>query len=108
PPDAGVTVRPEAIRNIASRSLRPSAVAIGIGGAVTQDEAQRQLETLTAGWKAPGAISDIAPADAAPHTVADRSRTIDEPGYTTWIAIGHPIPKIAPADEAAVAVMTDV
>jgi len=108
PPDAGVTVRPEAIRHIASRSLRPSAVAIGIGGAVPRADAQRELETLTAGWKAPGATSDIAPSDAATKTAADRSRTIDEQGYTTWIAIGHPMPKIASADEAAVAVMTDL
>ena len=37
-----------------------------------------------------------------------RFRAIDEPGYTTWIAVGHPVPAIAAADEAAVAVMTDI
>ena len=36
---------------------------------------------------------------------SDRFRTIDEPGYTTWIAVGHPMPNISPADEAAVAVI---
>jgi predicted Zn-dependent peptidase len=108
PPDAGLTVRPEAIRHIASRTLRPSAVTIGIGGPVARDDARRALETLTAGWPAPRATSDIAPADAAPKNAADRSRTIDESGYTTWIAIGHPMPKIVPTDEAAVAVMTDL
>src|SRR5262245_29095231 len=108
PPDAGLTVRPDAIRQIASRTLCPSAVTIGIGGALPREDARRELETLTAGWRSPGPTSELAPADAAPKSAADRSRTIDERGYTTWIAIGHPTPKIAPADEAAVAVMTDV
>jgi predicted Zn-dependent peptidase len=35
-------------------------------------------------------------------------KLIDQPGYTTWLAVGHALPKIAPADEAAVAVMTDI
>ncbi len=109
PPEPGLTVQREAVRNLASRTLRPAVVAVGIGGGVTRENSQRELESLTAGWQAPGgATSDAAPAAVTPRTPADRSRLIDEPGYTTWIAVGHPVPKIAPADEAAVAVMTDV
>jgi predicted Zn-dependent peptidase len=37
-----------------------------------------------------------------------RFNTIDEPGYTTWVALGHSIPRIAPEHEAAVAVMTEI
>ena len=110
PLEPDVAVQREAVRTLAARMLGPAAVAIGIGGGVTRENAQRALESLTAGWPAPAAtIADATSGfSAAPNARENRSRLIDEPGYTTWIAVGHPIPKIAPADEAAVAVMTDV
>jgi predicted Zn-dependent peptidase len=108
PPDPGLTVRREAVHNLALRSLRPSAVTLGIGGGVTRASAQRELESLTAGWQAPATAADLAPADGIGTAASDRFRTIDEPGYTTWIAVGHPMPSISPADEAAVAVMTEI
>jgi hypothetical protein len=85
-----------------------SAVTLGIGGGVTRASAQRKLESLTAGWQAPATAADLAPADGIGTAPSDRFRTIDEPGYTTWIAVGHPMPGISPADEAAVAVMTEI
>jgi predicted Zn-dependent peptidase len=109
PPDAGLTVRPDAVRRIASRSLRPEAVVVGIGGGVSREPAQRELESLTAEWQAPaGAGPGTARAAGPGKPAAARSRTIDEPGYTTWIAVGHPMPKVAAGDEAAVAVMTEI
>ena len=108
PPDPGLTVRREAIHDFASRSLRPSAVTIGIGGGVTRNNVQRELESLTAGWRTPAAAAELVPAAGGGKATSDRFRTIDEPGYTTWIAVGHPMPSIPPADEAAVAVMTEI
>jgi predicted Zn-dependent peptidase len=112
PPESGLTVHREAVRSLAVRTLRPAVIALGIGGGVTRENVQRELESLAAGWQAPaGATSEASPAAATavtPKTPTDLSRLIGEPGYTTWIAIGHPVPKIAAPDEAAVAVMTDV
>ena len=109
PPQPGVAVRPEAVRIVAARALRPDEVVLGIGGAVTREDARRDLEALTSGWQATGVAKPGGqPADTASRTVTERSRLIEEPGYTTWIAVGHPMPKVAPGDEAAVAVMADV
>ena len=108
PPEPGLTLRREAVGGVVSRSLRPDAIVIGIGGGLTRADALEELESLTSGWRA-GAVANAATvADGALKRSTERVRTVDEPGFTTWIAIGHPIPAIAPADEAAVAVMTDV
>ena len=67
-------------------------------------------ESLTAGWQAATAAGDRR--DGRGHGRQNdrrsRSATIDEPGYTTWIASAIPCRPIAAADEAAVAVMTDI
>ena len=110
PPDPGLGVTREAARSLAARSLRPDAVVFGFGG-VTRAGAERELATLTAGWQsAPQSASSSAgaPAAGAPKVSPDRIRTIDEPGFTTWVAVGHPVPRLEAADEAAVAVMTEV
>jgi predicted Zn-dependent peptidase len=107
PPEAGLSVRREAVRSLASRSLRPDTVVFGVGGGLSRENVQRELESLTAGWQATAAPS-VAPTAAVSKKTSDRVLTIDEPGFTTWIAIGHPVPRIDAADEAAVAVMTDI
>jgi predicted Zn-dependent peptidase len=109
PPPPGVALRPEAVRIVAVRAFRPDVVVLGIGGAVTREDAQRELEALASGWQTTGvAKPGVQPVATASKAVTERSRLIEEPGYTTWIAVGHPMPTIAPGDEAAVAVMADV
>ncbi|MGH9200088.1 MAG: M16 family metallopeptidase [Vicinamibacterales bacterium] len=108
PPDPGLSVRREAVREIASRSLRPQTIVLGIGGGIAKDEAQRALDPLAAAWHTPNAPANTPPIVATVETTADRFRTVSEPGYTTWIAVGHPTVPIAAADEAAVAVMIDI
>jgi zinc protease len=108
PPDAGLPVRRDAVQAVASRSLRPGTVVIGIGGGVTREDAQRELESATAAWRATSPGGDLAAGAGTVKATPERAKTVDEPGYTTWIAVGHPVPAIAAADEAAVAVMTDI
>jgi predicted Zn-dependent peptidase len=106
PPDAGLAVRREAVRGLASRSLRPDTVVFGFGGGVFRENALHELESLTKGWQATAATAGV-PAAAVSNATTHRIRTIDEPGFTTWIAVGHRVPTIDAADEAAVAVMTE-
>jgi zinc protease len=107
PPEAGKTLERAAVTALAERSLRAGAVVFGIGGKVVRAEVERVLREVTAGWPAgaPGAAS----APMQPSSPSERRvTTIDEPGYTTWVAIGHAIPRIAAEHEAAVAVMTEI
>jgi len=108
PPDPGQSVRPDAMAALASRSIRPDAVVLSIGGGVGRAEAERELQAATSGWRASTTSTPSAPVSSQPKTSSARVRLIDQPGYTTWIAVGHPLPKIATSDEAAVAVMTDI
>jgi len=108
PPEPGLTVRREAVAGVAARSLRPDAIVIGIGGELAREDAGKELESLTSGWQAGTAVKAWTVAEDTSRRVTERVRTIDESGFTTWIAMGHPIPAIATPDEAAVAVMTDV
>jgi predicted Zn-dependent peptidase len=108
PPDAGLAVRPDAVRRIASIALRPASLVVGVGGGVTHDGIERALQELTAGWESGSVPAQVAPIPRAGTSTANRFRTIDEPGYTTWMAVGHPMPPIDTADEASVAVMTDL
>jgi zinc protease len=114
PPVPGLSVRREAVESIARRSLVPGVVAIGVGGAVAREDARRELESATGGWRS----SDVRlkpdttdnPVRLKPDATDKgvRFRAFEEPGYTTWLAVGHPMPKLSSADEAAVAVMTDI
>lgn len=111
PPDPGLTVSRGALSALLARALRPEAIVFGIGGGVTRQDAERALEELTSGWRVENATQDSsgsALAAGQSRLAADRLHAIDEPGFTTWIALGHPVPPLAPADEAAVAVMTEV
>jgi predicted Zn-dependent peptidase len=108
PPEPGFAVSQEAVRRIAVRALQPRTVAIGIGGGISRDDVQHELQKLTDGWEAPVGAANTGHGAESVSPGADRWRTIDEPGYTTWIAVGHPVAAIDLADEAPVAVMTDV
>ncbi len=108
PPDPGLVVRPEAVRRVASRALRPGALVLGVGGGITRAPVERELQTMTAGWQSAEGSDNVAPIPRPGNSSSSRLRSIEEPGYTTWIALGHPMPPIEPADEAAVAVMTDL
>src|SRR5262249_14734087 len=108
PPDPGQSVRPEALVSRSSRSLRPDAMVVSVGGGVARAEAERELQSATSGWRSATAATAPVPVSSQPKTPSERVRLIDQPGYTTWIAVGHALPKIAASDEAAVAVMTDI
>ena len=65
------------------------------------------MRSLTSGWQA-AAIGSPSPVKSQPKAPAERVRLIDQPGYTTWMAVGHALPELAPADEPAVVVMTEI
>ena len=107
PPDAGKTLERAAVTALAERSLGAGVVVLGIGGKVVRADVERVLREVTAGWPAGAPIRASPPIQAS--TPSDRRfNTIDEPGYTTWVALGHAMPPIAAAHEAAVAVMNEI
>jgi zinc protease len=108
PPEPGRSLQRDAVLALAARALSPRSIVIGIGGDVRRQDAETTLQELTAGWTGAAAASDVRSAAAPATTNAKRFDAIDEPGFTTWIAIGHAMPPIARADEAAVAVMAEI
>jgi predicted Zn-dependent peptidase len=108
PADPGLTARRDAVRHVASRALQQGALALGVGGGVERVPVERELQALTAGWQSAAGPSDASPVRDVVNSSSSRFRSIEEPGYTTWIALGHAMSRIDPADEAAVAVLTDL
>jgi zinc protease len=108
PPDSGVTVRQDAVAGLASRTSRPDAIVLGIGGAISRADVEGELRSLSTGWHAAAPTGTQPPTAPASKTPSERFRLIDQPGYTTWMAIGHRMSRIKPADEAAVAVMGEI
>jgi zinc protease len=108
PASPGLTVRREAIAALAARALSPKAVVLGIGGNVTRQDVEQALQKLMAGWTPVATTATETKMAEGLKPTSERFRAIDEPGYTTWIAVGHPTPRIAPEHEAPVAVMTDI
>lgn len=107
PPDPGKAVNRAAVVALAARSLRADAVVFGIGGNVARADVERVLRGVTAAWPSGASASrSAAPQPAQPS--GERFTAIDEPGFTTWIAVGHLMPRVAPEHEAAVAVMTEI
>lgn len=117
PPESGRTVGRDAVTALAARALGPRSIVVGIGGDVTRQDAEHALQELTARWSTAAAARESRAVEAPPGraptlegkwAAARRFHAIDEPGFTTWVAIGHAMPAIAKADEAAVAVMTEI
>jgi zinc protease len=97
-----------AVRAVALRSLVPGRVAIGVAGAIDRAATEASLRELTAGWSGPApTASTPAPSTSGP-AAAERLVTIEGPGLTTWLALGHVVPAIAPADQAAMAVLGEI
>jgi predicted Zn-dependent peptidase len=108
PPAAGLTVGPDAVRAVALRAVRPDRIVLGLGGGFDRAQAQGALQRETEGWRVEPAPVPLVPQAVGPTAPPGRFRTIEEPGSTTWIALGHPVKPIDRSDEAAVAVLTEV
>jgi len=107
PPDAGLQIRTEAVDAIRSRALGPQSIVLGIGGGIARPDVEAALNELTAKWSGAPAVADSSPIETVTKT-GERFLAIDEPGFTTWLAVGHPMPALAPSDEAPVAVMAQI
>jgi predicted Zn-dependent peptidase len=111
PPDPGVEVRAEAVHRLGRRALQPGVVVLGIAGNVPRTEAEAALRAATEGWAAAPSVTPVAaraPTLAAARPLPDALHTIDVPGFMSWLAVGQPMPPIAPEDAAAVAVMKEI
>lgn len=107
PPDPGTSINRAGVTALAARSLGAGGVVFGIGGSVERAVVQRMLGGVTGGWPSGSpAAAATAPAPARPSD--RRFNEFDEPGFTTWIAIGHAMPRVAPEHEAALAVLTEI
>jgi predicted Zn-dependent peptidase len=114
PTDPGTPVSPEAVRALASRSLAPDQVVLGIGGHVARDDVEKALDELTTGWKTSG--QRVEPATVAAQSKAEpgqqggspRLHTVDLTSLEGWIAIGRRIGPVPETDRAALAVAADV
>ena len=107
PPDANLQLRQQAVADLMSRSLTPGSVVIAIAGGIPHADVVAALTDVTAGWT--GNIPSVKPLAAeSVATRRERFLAIDEPGETTWLAVGHPITPLAENDDAAVAVMTQI
>lgn len=109
PPEPGRPIPAAAVRAIAMRGLLPGRVAIGVAGAIDRAAAEASLRELTSGWTASSPPASMPAAPATPsHANGERLVTMDGPGLTTWLALGHVVPEIAPADRAAMAVLGEI
>jgi zinc protease len=107
PPDANLQVRPQAVADLMSRSLGPASIVLAVGGGAPRGDVVTALSEASAGWTSHvPAVTPLAPGGAAPRR--ERFLAIDEPGATTWLAVGHPMTAVAVNDDAAVAVMTQI
>lgn len=111
PPDPGIDVRPEAVLRLAQRTLQPYSVVFAIGGNVPRGEVEAALTALTAGWLAPPVVAPVAvrpTTPAAARSLPEPLHTIEAPGFMSWLAVGHPMPAVAPDDAAGVAVLKEI
>ncbi len=104
PPDSGTAVSLAAIRGLASRSLRPDRVVLGIGGAVSRDAVEELIESVTRGWT--GSEEPLVPprvieSDGSP----GRFYTVDVPSLEGWIAIGRVGGAVPESDQAALSAL---
>ncbi len=113
PPDPGTAVSPAAVRALAARSLAADRVVFGVGGAVSRDEVEEILGSVTRGWAASGGpaveASVVEPTTDASATASggafNRFHGVDVPSLEGWIAIGRAVGAVPDADRAALAAL---
>lgn len=108
PAPEGTQVSVAAVSALADRTLRPQAVILGVGGAVSSDEVRAFIRDATSRWSPRGAEMPMTRPLAADRTPKQSLFLIDEPAYTGWVAIGHPQLEVPEADLAAFAVLVEV
>jgi predicted Zn-dependent peptidase len=110
PPEPGTLVRSASVRELALSALRPELVVLGVAGGMSRTAAVAALVELTGGWD-PGTGAPregVRPTMDVARSPTDPLHTVDVPGFMSWIALGHAMEAVAPADEAAMAVLEEV
>lgn len=107
PPRPGAAITPAAVRALASRTLRPNRIVLGIGGNVARDAVETLLNDLTAGWQS--GSEPLRPAAIAPGTrSAAALYAVDDPSLEGWIATGRVITAVPDGDRAPLAIAADI
>ena len=104
PPTAGTTVTPAAVRALASRTLRPDRVVLGVGGNIARKDVEAAIEAASRSWQR-GTGAAPAPAAIAPRQTEQGFYTVEVPSLEGWIAIGKVTGPVADADRAPLAAM---
>ena len=106
PPEPGQPVGSEAVRAIASRSLAPELVVLGIGGNVPREEAADLLNEVTRGWERSAERPELRALDAAEGS--GTLWTIDDDTLEGWVAIGRAIGPVPVDERAPLAVLGEI
>ena len=107
PPEEGTTVSAQAVRALASRTLRPDRVVLGIGGGVGRQEVEEALRELSRGWN-PALDENLEIATTPSGVTRSSLHTIDVPGLVGWVAFGKAIGPVPQADHPALAVLAQI
>ena len=114
PPEPGLTVKPEAVRALATRTLRSNRVVLGVGGSVPRADFQAALNDLTAGWKNGTGVVETR-SFRQPSPPSRWLHTFDVPSLNAWvvprqgwIAIGRAIDPVPQSEQAALAVLREI
>lgn len=104
----GTEVSLAAVSALAGRTLRPDAIALGVGGAVSREEVERILNKATLRWSATSTEMPMTQQLVAGRNPEQKLFVIEEPAYTGWVAIGHPLAEVRETDLAAFAVLLEL
>jgi predicted Zn-dependent peptidase len=102
----GMEVRAEGVRSLASRSIRPDLVVMGIGGHVKADAVAGALNDLTLNWLGSG--NPPVRSAAAPPQTARSFHALESSTLEGWVAIGRRIGDVPPPERAPLAVLAQI
>ena len=106
PPEAGQSVSIESVRSLASRSLAPNLIVLGLGGNVPREESVALLNELTSGWEPGSRQPELRVVNSRDGT--GNLESIDLDILEGWVAIGRVIGPVPREEWPALAVLGEI